>query len=224
MIISKTAEQAHGIRTGDSSAVVDLCTLHTGKEKKKKEDEDSPSRTPSVACPDRMGWSSILMPSSMMHVSDGSLAERRSSDTRPVAISIRTRWQSARGTRAHTPRRGGGARTRHKPVEAARVPLDTQPAARSRRSPNNELRSNAHTHTREKKKKKSSSTVLITRVKKGRGKCPAAPRIPDASRDNRRGQSLSAVTCSEQRTERALSSRPRREEAGDFLHGRAECR
>lgn len=76
-------------------------------------ERDSPSMTPSVACPDRRGWSSILMPSSMMHVSDCSPAERRScSDTRPVAISIRIRSDLTRKSRGTQKLSGGSARSR----------------------------------------------------------------------------------------------------------------
>lgn len=57
---------------------------------------NSPSMTPSVACPDRRGWSSILMPSNMMHVSHCFPTERSSSDTRPVAISIKIQSDWAR--------------------------------------------------------------------------------------------------------------------------------
>lgn len=51
---------------------------------------NSPSMTPSVACPERRGWSSIFMPSNMMLDWGCCPAERRSCETRPVAMSTRT--------------------------------------------------------------------------------------------------------------------------------------
>lgn len=94
-----------GIQIWITVELREISELHT------VEEEDSPSRTPSVACPDRRGWSSIFMPSSMMHVSDCSPVERRSSDTRPVAISIRTPSDRTRKSPKMWPRaadRGGG--------------------------------------------------------------------------------------------------------------------
>ncbi len=87
---SEHARHGNGIQTGGTVSCL-TCSQFISDLESLQEQEDSPSMTPSVACPDRRGWSSIFMPSSMMHVSDCSPADRRSSDTRPVAISIRTR-------------------------------------------------------------------------------------------------------------------------------------
>lgn len=63
--------------------------LARGRSRRSREASgNSPSSTPSVAGPERRGWSSILMPSSILAQSGGPRGKHLSKDSGPVAMSM----------------------------------------------------------------------------------------------------------------------------------------